>query len=95
VRRLSQSGYWLGSSFLFSTPAGISYLTIEGIVRPLCSLDVSGAVITAVLNDRIVYACPAHDRTQIRSQPVGLLEPLLMVRHSNKREMLRIIQPEC
>lgn len=73
-----QSGYWLGSSFLFSTPTGISYLTIEGIVRPLCSLDVAGAVITAVMNDRIFYACPYHDRTQIRSQPVGLLEPLLM-----------------
>jgi hypothetical protein len=41
---------------------------------------VNGAVITAVLNDRIFYACPYHDRTQIRSQPVGLLEPLLMVR---------------
>jgi hypothetical protein len=39
----TQSGYWLGSSFLFSTPTGISYLTIEGIVRPLCSLDTSGA----------------------------------------------------
>jgi len=37
------------------------------------------AVITAVMNDRIFYACPYHDRTQIRSQPVGLLEPLLMV----------------
>jgi hypothetical protein len=36
-------------------------------------------VITAVMNDRIFYACPYHDRTQIRSQPVGLLEPLLMV----------------
>lgn len=35
-------------------------------------------VIAVVMNDRVIYACPWHDRTQIRSQPIGLLEPLLM-----------------
>jgi hypothetical protein len=35
-------------------------------------------VIVTVLNDRIVYAVPWRDRTQIQQQPIGLLEVLLV-----------------
>ncbi|KAL6075276.1 hypothetical protein QOT17_003683 [Balamuthia mandrillaris] len=73
-----QSIYWVGNAVLCTTPSHLQYVTANGALRPLSSLENTGAVIATVMNDRLLYATAYKDRTQIRVLPVGLLEPLLL-----------------
>ena len=41
---------------MFTTGREVAYLTLDGRVSALCSLDLAGATLTAILHDRLLYA---------------------------------------
>lgn len=101
TRPYCSSVLWAGAALLMSTPTHISYMTLDGHVRTIVSLDQPGtgayrnttirkctrvmthrlsplcAVLMAVLNDKVVLANSNRTNTEIRTQPIGLLEPLV------------------
>ena len=71
---------WLGASLLYSvsSPPQLCYLTLDGTSSSLSSLKHSKAILSAVLNDRVLYLQPSLNDTEVYSQAVGLLEPLML-----------------
>lgn len=77
TRPFCSNALWAGAALLLSITTHVVYMTLDGTVRPLASLEQPGAVLMAVFNDKIVYATSNRTNTEIRAQPIGLLEPLV------------------
>eukprot|EP00007_Cunea_sp_BSH-02190019_P000941 CAMPEP_0174231428 /NCGR_PEP_ID=MMETSP0417-20130205/1951_1 /TAXON_ID=242541 /ORGANISM="Mayorella sp, Strain BSH-02190019" /LENGTH=1743 /DNA_ID=CAMNT_0015309311 /DNA_START=239 /DNA_END=5470 /DNA_ORIENTATION=- len=82
------SCFWIDTCLLFATSGQLRYMTLDGRHYPICTLPCVDAIITAVLNDRVIFASShlhalslenqVNRQTRLFSQSIGLLEPLLM-----------------
>jgi hypothetical protein len=73
------SAVWIDTCVLYATETHLCYLTLDGTHGTVCSLlGAESAVLVAVYNDHAYYAAFERGETRIKSQAIGLLEPLLM-----------------
>lgn len=72
------SGIWCGVVFLYSTPAQIRWLALDGTSGGLVSLPALNATLCGVTQRSVIVLCPDGHRSFVHAIPVALYEPLAL-----------------
>ena len=83
---------WIGNSLMFNTCNDIYYLTLDGDIHNLMSISIPYCNLTMLLNDRIIVSYLNQQNVELRSIPIGTLDPLLMGELAIKSKNIAVFQ---